>query len=246
LLLAACASTSNGSQQKKVEQNTKGSEINVQLAIGYLEQEKSELALEKINRALQMDPRSADAHTVAGVIKERIGQTDEAERHYARSVKLDPENGDLLNNYGTFLCKTGQVEKAVEHFRDAIDQPFYSTPAVALGNACFCLFKEDRFEEGERYCRQAIEEDAQFGDPYYLLAEMFLAQGEAMRARAFLQRYQSVAQDTPATLKLCIDIEQKMGDTDTVAECLKQLRTSFPSSPELKEVEARIDNESAN
>jgi len=232
--LVGCASSgsggqgrSRGSQSAQEAKQAKAANINVELAIGYLQEGRVELALEKVERALDQNPRSAPAHSVAGVIKERVGRMDEARTHYERSVRLDPDNGDLLNNYGQFLCKMGDYDEAVDNFARAIEQPFYETPQVALGNACFCQYKAGELANAEAFCRQAIDADPRYGDAYYLLS------------RAFLQRYQAIGPDTPATLSLCVKIERAMNDREAANDCQQTLKRNYPDSPEARELETR-------
>jgi type IV pilus assembly protein PilF len=246
LMLTACVSTSgSGRNQSGSDEKTrrvKSADINVQLAIGYLKEGRVELALDKIDRALIQDPKSSTAHSVAGVIMERIGRFEEAEEHYARSVKLEPNNGTLHNNYAQYLCKDNKIDQAMIHFNLAIEQPFYDTPEVALANACFCNYKAGRFEHAEEICRRAIDSDESYGDPYYLLSLIFLDRNEPFKARAFFQRYQSVASESAASLKMCIDIETAMKDKQTAAECAKRLRTNFPNSIEAREQSGKPDD----
>ncbi len=44
----------------------------------------------------------------------------------------------MNNNYGTYLCQRGKPDEAIKHFLAALDDPFYSTPSIALTNAGSC------------------------------------------------------------------------------------------------------------
>lgn len=96
-LLAGCAAT------PRVAEGHKTSPLAEQhLALGqqYLEKGMYEVALENLQKAVRADPRSADAHSMLGLLYERIRRPAKAEDHYASAVALAPERGAILNNHG--------------------------------------------------------------------------------------------------------------------------------------------------
>jgi type IV pilus assembly protein PilF len=214
----------------------KAVDTHIQLSVGYLERGQYEVALEKIETALQFNPNSGDAHTVAGAVNEAIGRYEQANYHYTRAAKLEPDDGGVLNNYGQFLCKSGKPAEAETYFRKAIEDPFYKTPSTALGNACTCFANSGDNERAEPFCRDAIERDSQVPDPYFHLAAIYYQQGQDMKARAFLQRYESVGVDTAESLLLCVQIETRLKADDLAISCRKRLIDDFPQSQQAQEL----------
>jgi type IV pilus assembly protein PilF len=92
LIVAAsgCASHGGMGASSSDEARAKAASQNVALAQNYLDKGQYEVALEKLQRALKQDPNSADAHTVMGVLYERLNRPEKAEAHYQRSTKLAP------------------------------------------------------------------------------------------------------------------------------------------------------------
>ena len=123
LLLQACVTDDPG-----LSKNVKASAINVQLGIGYLEQNDLQLASEKLLKALRQDPDSASAHNAYAILQERLKQYDLAEYHYKRAVKLDPKDSLSANNYGAFLCRNGRELESEEYFLQALKNPLYKPP----------------------------------------------------------------------------------------------------------------------
>ncbi|MEM7705684.1 MAG: type IV pilus biogenesis/stability protein PilW [Pseudomonadota bacterium] len=232
VFLSGCASSGNtvNARQQQADAAAKAAQTNTQLAVGYLEKGDTELALEKIARALVQDPQSAGAHTVAGVIYERINRFDDAEKHYRQAVKLAPENGDVLNNYGQFLCKVERYQDSIPYFERAVEQPFYQNPEVALTNAGTCLEQSGKLGDAEDRYRQALEANERYPDALYMLSRALCKRGDDFRARAFLQRLQAARGDSPESLWLCYAIETRMGDTKTASDCARQLKSYFPES----------------
>ncbi len=232
LLLAGCQNNAIRSDDEGELNRKRLAALNVQLGAGYMREGRYDVALERLNKALQYDPKSADAHTVMAVLHERIGQPDEAERYYRKAVDLQPDNGEARNNLGTFLCRQQKFEQAEAHFRAAWTNPFYKTPVVALTNAGSCAMKAGRQEQAERYLRQAVRLDPVFPDALFLLARLLHEQGEHFKARAFMQRYEATGQVRPDAYWLAYRIEHALGDQRASRAYADKLRNQFPDARE--------------
>ena len=231
VLLAACGT--GGSQRSSSGSGTASenetANLNMQLAMGYMEQGNLEVALQKITRALEADPRSSDAHTVAAVLNERIGEVEKAEGHYRSAVRYSPRDGGVLNNYGTFLCKTGELESAEQHFLRAIESPFYQTPEVALTNAGNCVSKVPNVDRARQYYRRALDFNPRYADALFQLAKLQLADRQCLGARGLIQRFEAVATHTTDSLDVAADIEECNGDKEAAEnyrEALQKLSRS--------------------
>ncbi len=244
MTLAACASSGSGGSRQDARNSEKSSKaeaasVLVDLGLGYLQQGRVELARDNLQRAQKIDPNLPKVHTGLAIMWDSLGQPEDAERHYRRAVTLDPKYAPLHNNLGQFLCKTGRYEEAEKHFLIAVRDPFYSTPALALGNAGTCALRDNRSEDAERYLRQAIELEPAFGNALYQLAIIMRERGDDMRARAFLQRAESAGVVSPASLLLAYRVEQRLGDLRAAEQFKERLLREFRDSAEaqaLKEV----------
>ncbi|MEO8670096.1 MAG: type IV pilus biogenesis/stability protein PilW [Tahibacter sp.] len=236
--LAGCATDSlprTGGQTSKARN---AAEVQVTLGQRYLEQGKLEIALEKLQKALQYDPTFADAHTVIAVLFERIGNTREAEQHYRRAAELLPKNGAVNNNYGTYLCRTGRLDEADKYFDRAVADPFYKTPDVAYSNAGTCLLQARNFEKAETRLRRALELNSANGEALYQLAFILFQKSDFFKARAFIQRFDALGKASAEGLSLGHDIEDKLGNKREAAEYARRLRTEFPDSEQARHLES--------
>jgi type IV pilus assembly protein PilF len=230
-LLAGCGATTGAAGNKgsgPATANQEAAALQVQLGQGYLRQGDLEIARDRLRRALELDPHSVAAHTVMAVLQERINRPAVAETHYRRAYELKPDDGSVNNNYGTFLCGNGRFEEAQRHFDRAVADPFYRTPAVAYGNAGFCALKAGDGERAERMLRLSLEHDAKQPGTLFELARLHYARGDMMRARAFLQRYESIGEVEPQALELGARIEQRLGDSAASARYIESLQRKFP------------------
>lgn len=202
----------------------KNADVLVELGQRYYQRGEYEVALEKLRSALEIDPRSANAHTVMAIVLETIGDTRAAGEHYAQSVRYGGRSGDVLNNYGSWLCRQSRFDEADETFRKALADPFYKTPESALANAGTCALAAGKPELGENYLRQVLDARPNDGQALLGLAEIAFAREDYMRARAFVQRAESLAPLGPAALELAARIEDRLGDTRAAQDYRRRLR----------------------
>jgi type IV pilus assembly protein PilF len=232
-VLAACGTTSSSSrseQSKSKSEKASAAEINVKLGESYMRQGKLEIAKDKLDKALELDPKLTDAHTVIAVLYEQINDPAAAERHYKRAAELEPKNGDVNNNYGTFLCRLGQYERADHHYARALQDPFYATPAVALTNRGTCAQKWGKHDLAEESFRHALQISPNQPEALLALAEILYQKGDFFRARAFVQRHDTGGKAGPNALLLAMKIEEALGDRRAVRDYRTRLLEQFPES----------------
>jgi type IV pilus assembly protein PilF len=200
----------------------------IALAEQYIETAQYEIALDRLQRATRLDPDSADAYTVLGLLYERINRPTQAEASYAKSVKLAPDKGDILNNYGAWQCRSGHMAEADVSFRKALADPFYKTPAVALGNAAACALKNGRPDLAEAYDRQLLAIDANNAGALQDIAAILFQRGDFLHARAFSERLLAAGKATPEMLDQAARIEDRLGDAEAARGYRKRIATEFP------------------
>ena len=200
----------------------------VALAQEYITQGKFDVALDDLQKAIKLDPSSFEAYTVLGILDEKLNRLTEADAAYAKSVKLAPNNGNVLNNYGAWLCRSGHPNEADPQFRKAIADPFYKTPAIALGNAATCANQAGNAALAESYDRQVLALDPGNVAAMQSLAEIEYKRGDFMRARGFIERVFATGQNAPESLDLAAHIEEKLGDQDSARNYRTRLSSDFP------------------
>ena len=236
LLLSGCVSSPQPSGGAE-DADRQAAEVNTALGSGYLQRGDYEVALEKLQRAIEFDPRYAPAHSALGILYETIGEDRKAGEHYRRSARLDPDDGDIHNNYGQFLCRNGDFEAAEEHFLIATEDPFYRTPALAWGNAGTCALRAGDLDTAERYLRQALQYDAEFASALLPMASLSYRNGSYLQSRAFLQRYEAVAPASAESLWLGYRIESQLGRDRDANAYRQRLAREFPKSSQAAALE---------
>lgn len=241
--LAACQTSGGGGPNLKKDsaasEKVEAARVHTELGQKYMQQGKLEIALDNLNKALAYDSDYADAHTVIAVLYERIGDARQAEEHYRRAAQIKSKGGNELNNYGTFLCKIGRYDEAAQYFDRAMADPFYKTPDVALTNAGTCLLKGGKKEQAEASLRKALELSPNNAEALFQLSEVLYEKGDYFKARAFMQRFESVGQARPESLMLGRNIELRLGNASAASDYTRRLLQSFPESQQARELNAQ-------
>lgn len=235
-VLAACVSSGTRPMSDR-----EAAEANVNLGAGYLRQGRLDLAIERLERAIELEPRLADAHSTLAIAFDQLGRPADAERHYARATQLEPGNAPAANSYAVFLCRNNRWRDAEPYFLRAVNNPRYPTPAAALTNAGICARSADDFDKAEQYLRSALERTPNFPGALTGLSELAYQRGNYLQARAFSQRYLDVHPATAPMLLLCVRIERQLDDRVGEQRCARRLREEFPDSAEVVQVNASVD-----
>jgi len=207
-------------------------DIYVKLAVEYMRRGELDTALIKAKRAIEVDPSGADGHNVIALIYDQLGENAAAETHFRKALALQPRNSYFSNAYGTFLCKRNRYGEAERAFQQALSNPLYRTPEVALTNAGICAKKANALPQAQEYLRQALQHNPKIPSALINMAELAFMAKQPPIARDYLRRFHDVSQSTPQSLWLGIQVERLLGDKNALASYELQLQGRFPDSQE--------------
>lgn len=188
-------------------------------------------ALEQAHIAIRADPRSGRALVAKGQVLDAQGQHEQAGGVLARALVLAPQDGIVLNARGAWLCRHGDAKKGLDLLGRAIEDPSYRQPVQALANAGTCALSEGLLPTAEMNFRAALGLAPTNAQSLVGMAHVEWKQGDALGARAFLQRREALAPLTPAELALAIRIEEAAGDARAVARYRAQLASQGQGGP---------------
>jgi type IV pilus assembly protein PilF len=226
-LLVACAQTSQRSDYDEPNNRSDPNSpamLNVRMGVAYFERQDYDSAIEKLKRAIAIDPKLAIAHSALALVYSTMGAGKEAANHYKASVKYAPNDPIILNNYGTFLCQQGDYKKALEFYRRTLANPFYKTPETVHENAGVCLMKDDLFAEAERHFRAALAINPEMNVALYNMAIISAGQDQPLKARAFIQRLSRLQSLDERLLTVAYQVERKLGNQQEANKYLTQLK----------------------
>ena len=124
---------------------------------------KRDLAIQEFQRALDLDPRNADAVRGVARLYSSQGKNQEAEAAYIRATALNPEDWQGFNNLGMFYDNIGRPQQAIESYQHAIElAPDNSWPYTNLGLAYQDLADPKKYKDAEGAFTRSIEIDPTF------------------------------------------------------------------------------------
>src|ERR1035437_1266400 len=154
-----------------------------------------------LDRAIQLDPGSAEAHvTRATLIARHEWDWAAAEREYRLAIQLAPGLARAHHEYATeLLAPNGRFEQAHAEVRRARElDPF--SPAVAYGYPWILIYQR-RFWESEQEFRRLLASAAVYEGERVGLALALLGQG---KCRESLDEYTKVVDTDPSPAHECI------------------------------------------
>jgi len=232
-MLALTGCVSNDATRPK--QPERASDINLELGMNYLREGKLADAKEKLDKAVEMNPKSAKAHAYAGLLYMQIGEEAKGDAHFERALSLDPKNPEILNNYATLLCQRKKFDRGEKLAVEAASNPLYKTPYVGFMNAGNCARDAGRLKDAESHYRKALAAQPKFPQALYAMADLEFSQANYMSARAFFERYLATGRIDSATLWLGVRIERALGNSAGARGYGRRLQTEYPASVEAKQ-----------
>lgn len=179
-------------------------------------------------RALKLNPSSADANGVLGMVIDARGKKADAGGYYQKAASLAPASGIHANNYGIWLCANGRAAESLGLFDKALADPNYPTRAAALANAGTCANRAGQTSRAEASWRQALALEPAELQSLAGMAALQYGRARYLDARAFAERWLALAPLDPEGLQLASQIELKLGDTAASARYLHKLQ-ALPS-----------------
>jgi type IV pilus assembly protein PilF len=244
LMFSAClvACTTNASQSdggtdritsSDESAGSKRATVRLELAMAYFSRGQYTTALDEVKLAIQAEPNMAPAYNLRGLIYAALGDTGVAEESFQRALQINPRDGDTMHNLGWFLCQQRRYPDATTYFARALEQPQYAAVSRTLLARGVCEARAGQWPEAELTLKRAYDIEPGNAAIAVNLAQVFYQRGEFDRARFYVRRVNSAADQANAqTLWLAARIEKKLGNSQGVQDFGQQLRERFPQSRE--------------
>ncbi len=240
VVLAGCAGTQQGPADTSANIVTESDEtpqrrrarIRLELAVGYFEQGRVEVALDEVKQALASDPAYSPAYNLRGLIFMRLNEPRQAEDSFRRALALDARDGDTLHNFGWLQCQQGRFDESFRALRQALENPLYGGRAKSFMALGLCQSRAGRFEDSEQSLSRSYELDAANPVTGYNLALLLLRRNELPRAQFYIRRLNNSDLANAESLWLGIRVEQRLSDRVAMDQLAEQLRKRYPQSRE--------------
>ena len=217
--------------------------LRLELASAYFGNGQNEVALDEVKQSIALNPQSADAYSLRGLIYTRLGEVDLAEDSFKRALSIKPRAASIEHNYGVFLCQQGRWSESQKRFGNALAAPGYADRVKTWTTQGLCQRNAGALADARESLLRAFEIDPANPTVGYYLALLMAETGDWSRTQFYLRRLHGAGSLTPESLWLAIKAERRVGDANTLALLGTQLRTQFPKSPELQLYERKAFDE---
>ncbi len=173
-------------------------------------------------KALEMDERLAEAHSVMGVVLTRDFNWKEAEREFRRALELDPKSWTVLTIYSVYyLLPLRRLEEAITVLREALESDPLSPLMHANLGALYLLSGEcDRAFEQDQ---QALELDPNYGLAHERLGMAYIKTGKLNEGIQTIETAAQLLREMPWSLRWLACAYAHVGRKDKAKELLGKL-----------------------
>jgi type IV pilus assembly protein PilF len=217
--------------------------LRFELATGYLDQGKLEVALDEVNQSLAIDPRFIDAIVLRGLVYFRMDDLIAAEQSFSRALAMSPSDGGALHNMGLLRCHQRNYRQAQVFFDKALAVPRYKDKGTTWLTQGVCQLRAGDRAAAEVSLQRAFEFNPSSPIALFNLSKLQFTKADYVRAQYYLQRLHTQNLANAESLHLGILVERRLGNTDGARKLQGELRAKFPQSPQLSRIDKGDFNE---
>ncbi|MBC8133883.1 MAG: tetratricopeptide repeat protein [Deltaproteobacteria bacterium] len=180
-------------------------QIRYQLAVDYFRAQRTEAALEEVHKALAIDPDSADAYDLLGLIalsqgadylrqvetasclrgadavavrRDAAAKFKEAEQHLRKATVLRPTFAEAWNNLSVAALQLGNYAEASTAAANALKDVAYPSPELARANLGWAEFHRKKLNGAWKALHEAVAHTPGFCVGRYRLAKVYVERGQ--------------------------------------------------------------------
>lgn len=223
-------------------QRAAAARVNVQLGLGYLQEDNLPIAKEKLERARSQDPDLPELHSAMALLDQRLGKDKEADKEFRAALQFAPNDPSLLNNYAVFLCSHGRPDEGVKNFERAASNPLYPTPWAAFTNAGVCMRAAHRDSEAADRFDRALRANPSYSEAVFQASTLDLNLQKYGDARLRIDLFLLSNPPTPDLLLLAWRVAQAQNDSAAQQRYAARLAQEFPNSDQARALAASRAN----
>lgn len=231
-LLAGCVSSGNVDPLKTQKGRQEAHDAYVQLGIGYLQQGSPSRAKIPLRKALELDPRSTNAHAALALVFQAEMEHKLADEHFRQS--LASGEARAFNNYGSFLFEQKRYDEAFQRFLKASEDTMYPERARVFENLGLTAIQLGRRDEAKQYFNRAVRLDGRRPAALLELAVLHYDDQEFVPARRYYDSFAATAPQSARSLLLGIRLARVFDNREQAASLAAQLKRVYPASAEYK------------
>lgn len=233
-LLSACVSSGGTSQLRTNEGRNQARDAYIQLGIGYLQQGINEQAKAPLQKALDIDPNSADAHAALALVFQNELEPALAQQHYRKAL-AQGKNTRIQNNYGGFLYQQGDYKGAYEQFTSAAEDTMYVGRSRVFENLGLAALRLNNKTLAVQHFERSLRLNPQQPQVHLELALLMYERRKYVPAQGYYQSFIQQGEHSARSLLLGYRLAKIFEDRNQAASLGLQLKRLYPASAEYKQ-----------
>ena len=184
---------------------------------------ESENAIRMYQKALNLNPRSSEAHTGLGLLLVDGNKFEEGLKHLTLALEISPDNADAHSNLGVMLAARRRFDEAITHYQKALELK----PDFAEGHCNFAiaLAARGRIDEAFSHYRKAIELKPDYPDAPYNFGVTLAEHGQMDEAIAQYQKALEIQPDyAEAHCNLAVALSARGQTEEAIAQYQQALK----------------------
>jgi tetratricopeptide (TPR) repeat protein len=192
-----------------------------------LAQGRVDEAIIQFQKALEINPYSADAHNNLGYSLFQKGRVNEAIAHFQRALEIKPDYAETHNNLGYSLLRKGRVNEAIAHFQRALE--IKPDDAETHNNLGYSLLRKGRVNEAIAHFQRALEIKPDYAEAHYNLGSSLLHIGRVDEA---IVHYRKAIELQPHLLQAYNDLGSAFRRKGMAAEAMACYQKAIELQPQ--------------
>ena len=193
---------------------------------------RTEEALASYDKAISLNPNSAETYSNRGVVLQELGRTEEALASYDKAISLYSNNAKAHFNRGNALKELRGFDEAIISYKNAISlEPNWPEAYCNQGNILHTL---NRFDEAVISLKKAIQLNPGYAEAYSNLGNSLQEWGQLEES---LENYDKAIQISPYLIDAHSNrgvLLQKLGRID---EALESYNKAIQINPNLADIQ---------
>jgi len=143
-------------------------------------------AEQQCRKSLELNPESAKAHTILGIVLVRQNRLDEANGHLLEAIRLDPTDYESHYALGQSMTRQKKFDEAIRQFSEVLAiRPDYAQAHCYMGSL---LLVKGTLDQATVHLSQALNLDPNYVDAHYNMGQLMLRLKKFDEANSHLSR----------------------------------------------------------
>lgn len=244
LALSACVTTTQSRLTKKASPE-KAVENYTQLGLGYLKENRPDLARQRLQKALSIDDTYAPANDAMGLMWQTEGEPDLAEEFYRKAISQDGSYTVAKHHLGRLFSQTRRYDDAEDWLLKAADDRYYENRVAALNDLAMNYYRQKRSDKAIETYSESLRISPYGVDALVNAATLMFEAQRYQDSFKYWDRLDRLAQreqtrHTAHSLWLGIRLANILQAPQRAATLAAQLKQSFPDSSEFRQYQASL------